>query len=290
MLSSPLRFSTSRGHPSVLAGLGALLIHAGAVSQAFAHGDLHDRIVEITAQIARQPANADLIFKRAELNRQHEDWPAALADYAKVDAITPGLPGVHFGRGSILLAQGKTAAAIAALDLGLAAAPENVEALATRARAHVALGDVDAAVADYDRALSLAPRPEPDHYLERANALAGAKPPRLDEAALGLEAAMTRLGAIPSLGLTLCDIEVRRGNFDAALALNDKLRARLKRQESWLERRGDILLTAGRKAEGADAIKEALALVEALPAHVRHTKATGDLEARLRVRVSELAK
>ena len=61
------------------ARLCALLILWPASPALLAHGDLHDRIVEISAQIERQPASSGLIFKRAELHRHHGDWPAALA-------------------------------------------------------------------------------------------------------------------------------------------------------------------------------------------------------------------
>ena len=183
----------------------------------FAHGDLHEQIEAVTAQIAKEPGNAELLLKRAELHRAHEEWAAALADYDRVDLLAPGR--TSLGRGLVLLAQGKAREALAPLDECLHARPGHLEALVARGRARVQLRELAGAVADFDRAIELSRVFDPDVFLERARALTADEPPKYDEAARGLAEAIRRVGAVPALGLALSDIEVQRGRFDDALAL-----------------------------------------------------------------------
>lgn len=265
--------------------VGALVAGATTASL-FAHGDLHEQIEAGTAQIAKEPGNAELLLKRAELHRAHEDWAAALADYDRVDPLAPGR--TSLGRGLVHLAQGKAREALAPLDECLRAMPGHLEALVARGRARMQLRELAGAVADFDRAIELARALDPDVFLERARALTADEPPKLDEAARGLAAAIRRVGAVPSLGLALCDIEVQRGRFDDALALIDKLRARSPRQESWLARRGDILVKAGQPGEAADAFRAALAAIHSLPPRLRVTQMTRELEAKLSQQLAQL--
>ncbi len=267
--------------------LGGALAAWAMTPPLLAHGELHEQIEAVTALIAKEPVNADLILKRAELHRAHEEWAAALADYDRVDPLAPGR--TSLGRGLVLLAQGKAREALAPLDECLRARPDHIEALTARGRARVQLRELAGAVADFDRAIELSRVFDPDVFLERARALTGDEPPKLDEAARGLNEAIRRAGDVPSLGLALCDIEVQRGRFDDALALNDKLRARSPRQESWLARRGEILLKAGQPGEAAEAFRAAQAAIHSLPPRLRVTQMTRELEAKLGQQLAQLS-
>ncbi len=256
-----------------------LILLVAFAARCAAHGDLYDRIVALTASIEAQPENKELYFQRAELRRAHEEYAAALADYDKADA---SLSAVQYGRGLVFAALHSDDEALAALDRCVAATPVHFNALAARARIRAARSETAAAVADFDRAIALAPSPDPDLFLDRARTLTGAKPPQLEAAAAGLRAGITLLGDIVSLGLTLCDIEVQRGHFDEALAVLDRLRARSQRQETWLARRGEVLLKASRPAEASVAFREARTALDALPAHMRNTRAMQQLDDSLR--------
>ena len=58
--------------------------------------------------------------------------------------------------------------------------------------------------------------------------------------------------------------------------------ATLRRKETWLARRGEILEAAGRHQEALSAYADALAALEQLPAQHRNLPPMRDLEARLR--------
>ena len=254
---------------------------------AFAHGDLHEQIVAVTAQLAREPGNAELHLKRAELHRAHETWLDAAKDYDSPATLAPELFAVELGRGKMLLAAGKPADAVKALDRFIAKKPDFADAFITRARAKANLAEHPAAAADYAHAIKLTARPEPEVYIERAHALAAAA--RGPDAVRTLDDGIAKLGPLVTLMLPAIELEVRAKNFDAALARVDRLTAAAPRKETWLARRAEILTTAGRPTEARATCEAALTAIAKLPEPRRLTKATLDLRARIEARLKSLA-
>ena len=256
---------------------------------AVAHGDLHEQIVAVSQRIKADPSNADLVLRRAELYREHEQWPQANADYDRAARLAPDKPAVSLGRGKLYLAMGKLDAARASLDRVLAAQPTHVDALATRAQVLQAQGEHLAAAADYAQAIAIASSPEPDFYLGRARSLSAAQPARDDDALASLDEGLARLGKLPSLSLAAIELQVRRGEFDDALQRLDRLREAQPRQEAWLERRGDILMAAQRPDQATQAWQDSLAALEALPPRLRGTGAMLELRKRLTQRLQKVS-
>jgi predicted Zn-dependent protease len=103
------------------------------------------------------------------------------------------------------------------------------------------------------------------------------------EAALGgLDEGIARLGPLVSLEQPAIELELQARRWDQALHRLDRLAAQSPRKESFHERRGQILLQAGRRAEARQAFRAALFALAALPPAQRATPAMAELEARLR--------
>ena len=249
-------------------------------AQTPAHEGLHEQIAAVTAQIKREPKNASLYLKRGELRRLHREWNLAFSDYKRAERLNPRLEEVNLGRGRTYFDAGKPQQARIWLDRYLAARPNHVDALVTRARALVKLKLPVPAAADYSRAISELAKPKPEYYIERAEALVAGG--RGEEALGGIDEGIKRLGPIVTLELFAIDLETSRRNYDAALSRLELISAQSPRKESWLARRGEVLLLAGRREEALGAFKAALAAIEALPPNHRATKATVELEGRVR--------
>lgn len=258
---------------------------AGAGS-AQAHGDLHERIEAISLRIQAEPNNADLVFRRAELYREHGAWAEAAADYDRAEALAPEADGVRLGRAQLLQATGEFTAARVQLDRYLAAHPDNAEALATRARVHRQLGDAAHAAEDFAGAIEHGNPPEPDFYLERAQALAASG--RIDEALACLDQGSARLGDLPAFGQAAIELESGRGHHEAALQRLDRLRAGARRQEAWLEQRGDLLLRASLPESALQNYRDAQQAIDALPQRIRGTPAMLELGKRLQKKIQSL--
>lgn len=247
-----------------------------------AHDGIHEQIQEVTRQIERDPKNAALYLKRGELHRLHRDWDRASTDYDRAAQLNPQLVVVDLARGRMLYEAGRPQLAKPLLDRFLGRQPEQVEALVTRARVLVKLGQQAEATKDFTAAIALSPRPQPEMYLERAQVLTTAGEEFRDEALRGLDEGIEKLGPLVTLQLAAMDLELAQRHYDAVLARLDKVAAQSPRKEQWLARRGEILEQAGRKTEAHTAYAAALAAIEMLPPHRRNVKAIAELETRLR--------
>lgn len=251
-----------------------------------AHGDLHDQIAALTKQIETDPRNAELYLKRGQLLRAHGEWDPAMADFDQVAALDPRLSIVDLVRGKTLLEANWPVSAKVALDRFLVKQPKHADALATRARVLVKLNQPLAAAADFTRAITHRPEPQPDLFIERAQALAAAGDDKIDEALRGLDGGIKKLGPLVTLQFPAIELELKRKHYEGALARLETIAAQSPRKETWLARRAEILKQAGRLDEARTAQKAALAAIESLPPSRRQVKATLDLETRLRTELN----
>jgi predicted Zn-dependent protease len=259
------------------------------VFSAFAHGDLHLQIVEITKEIDKTPKNAELFMRRAELHRAHGDFDAAQADYDHAFALDPKLPYIDLARSRMFLEANWAMSCKTAVDRFLARNPDHPDGLIIRARALVKLNQRLEAAQDYTKAIAKTTDGKPELFLERAQALAAEGPNHLDEAIKGLDEGIQKLGPLVTLNLYAMDLETENGRYDAALKRLDGVMAKAPRKETWLERRGNILRQAGKPAEARQAYEAALDAMKTLPPARRNVPAMLDLEKRLRGNIEALA-
>jgi len=233
----------------------------------------------VTREIAAHPHDARLYLRRGELHRFHGELRAALADYERAQSLDPTLAEADLGRGRALLEANRAHAARHSLTHFVHARPKDPDGHIELARCLVRLARPAEAAAEYSRAIAVAPRPTPDSYVERANALAAAG--RREEAIRGLDDGLRRLGPVVSLQEVAIENEVARKNWDGALARVDSVAALSPRRESWLVRRAEILTAAGRPREARATYREALAAIGTLPPRLRETRAMRRLEAQV---------
>ncbi len=242
-----------------------------------AHGDVHLRILELTARIEAATNNpARLYLERGELQREHGLWDAAGTDYDRAAQLDPDLPGVDRCRAQLLADRGQLEAARAMFDQALQRSPGDGECSVGRARVLVKLGQRQAAIADYWRGLERLREPQPEYVVELAQALAAEG--QVGEALRALDEGIKKLGPIVPLQGYALDLELGRKNNDAALARLETILARAMRKETWFARRGDILIEAGRTAEARKSYEAALAAIKRLPGRLQQGPAMVKLQ------------
>jgi len=246
---------------------------------ALAHGDLHDQIEAVTAQLRSRP-HAELFHKRGELRRAHGEYAAALVDYARALRLDDRLNVVYLSRGRALLEAGRAARAIASLSRFLLLHPDHEQALLLRARARAQLRRHAEAEADFAALLARAADPIPDLFLESAANLASSG--QHEQALAVVEAGLGRLGALVVLEHAALELELALGRWPAALARIDRLLAAAARKESLLARKAEILELTGDAAAAAAVRSAALAQLVALPRSKREVPAMQRLEQALR--------
>ena len=232
------------------AGIAALAV------QGWAHGDLHDQIEAVTAEIARSPRNAPLYLKRAELRRLHRDFDEALSDYQKAQELDASLKSVHLGRGLLFRETGRLQEARVEADRFLSTAPKDPRGLLLRARTLAAMKRDREAAEQFRAAMSSSTDADPDMYLEYAGVRLAAEGP--EGAAAAIDEGVTRFGPIVSLISWAVDVELRHGRAEAALARLQSLPPALQGMPHWMLRRADILFSAARHAEAGQAYCQVL--------------------------------
>lgn len=272
--------ATSRGHaaPTCCVAVLAALVAGSLPAAARAHGDVHDRIECVTRLISARPEAASLYLRRAELHRNHGDWPAALADVQR--AVERGAPPADTSllRGLVLADAGSRTSALEELDASIAATP-TAAALTARASVVASLGRTEEAAIDLAEAIERAAPAQPDIYLELSRLLASPPLERPEEALRCIELGIERLGSSPAFVQEAIALERCLGDYSSALRRTDALLATMKRKERGLVLRGDVLREAGRKAEAAASYLQALGALNALPARARLTPAAAELRA-----------
>lgn len=271
-----------------MAILGGLLLALFAPMRAGAHAELILQIEEVSKEIAKDPGNVELYLRRGSLRREHVEFELAHADFEKAYSLAPQLETIDLMRGRLFLDWGWPLSARACLDRFLAGHPKNVDGLVLRARALTRMSLRRAAVSDYDLALQLATEPGPDLFVERAQLLMSEEREQWGEAVRGLDDGMRRLGPLVTLQLFAIDAELKLKNYDGALARVDKVAERSPRKETWLARRGEILVQAGRAAEARQAYESALAALQSLPPTRRNVPAMLELAKRIQRQIDTL--
>ncbi|HVE59589.1 MAG TPA: tetratricopeptide repeat protein [Pyrinomonadaceae bacterium] len=244
-----------------------------------AHDGLHEQILAVTEAIKKDPQNAALYLKRAELYRLHAEWKLSENDFDRAEKLDGNLASINLGRGKLGLDTKQFSKAKRALEKFLRREPESFEGILTMARVCAKLGQTGAAVRYFTKAIALAPEDSAEIYLERAETSVSAN--RIDEALRGLDEGIEKLGNLVTLQTAAIDLEVRRRNYDAALARLDKLTAVMERKESFHLRRGEILYQAKRNCEARKSLLQAQEIYNSLTDFRKKVRAVKEQIARL---------
>jgi tetratricopeptide (TPR) repeat protein len=159
-----------------------LIAMAMLAAPAWSHPDLLLQIEELNLALASRPADVDLLARRGDLHRQHEDYAAAAVDLAAARAAQPDYPLLDLYEGMLLLDTRNPAGAEQLFSRFLQDHPNVASAWILRARARLALGLAYQAAADYAQAILYADLPSPELYRDWALALVAAGEDHWNEA------------------------------------------------------------------------------------------------------------
>ena len=248
-----------------------------AVAQLAGHEDIEKQIRSITERLQSDPKNATLYLKRAELHRQHEAWKQALSDFEIAEKVDPSLPGVTLGRARVAFDRGQDEASLELVDKLLKQDPGHVPALLLRARCFASLNRPAEAKSAYDAFLAKCETPLPEHYVERAEAVAAAGKASLPEAIRSLDEGIRQLGDLASLHTRALEFEQKSGDQPAALVRVRRFLEVNPNHVPWLVYKGEIQAELGRRDEARAACREARLAIRKLPAQRRRSAAMEDI-------------
>jgi tetratricopeptide (TPR) repeat protein len=229
---------------------------------ATAHVGMDELDARSAAALAARPDDATAHLERARVLQLEHQWDAALVALEAAAVRGADADVVGGVRASVYLDAGFPRMATLEVDRVLARRPDAAGLLVVRARASLALGNREAAAADFGEAIAKGPQPTPELVIARRDVLVALG--KRAEAVQALDAGMDRIGHVVSLEMPAIDLEVELGRYDAALARLDRLtRDASVPNPLWIARRGDVLERAGRATEARAEYAKALALIDA---------------------------
>lgn len=253
-------------------------------SHVLAHEDLLARILSLTAQISTNQSNTEAILQRADLYRLHRNFQEAKADYTTAERSGPRSASLFLGQAQLQVDLGEDRAARLLFDQALKLSPTNKTVLLGRGRALARLGESKAAIADYTGSIASPVGVQAEEFLERASLQAAEFGP--DEAIRGLDEGLVRLGWVVTLQQAALDYEMKRQKPEQALARLETILTRTNRKETWLVRKGEILLVAGKPSEARETLTFTLQTIEALPPRSRNSPWMMRLRAQVEVLIA----
>ena len=220
-------------------------------------------------QIAASPQNADLLLKRANLFRRHQEWDRALSDLNRAAARGADRGTISLATAQIELERKRPGAAIEALDRANWKDSLPPAAQLIRARANAALGRRAEADRDFAGALERLADARPDYYLEWADAVAASGEAALPSAISLLDAELVRFPGAVTLQERAVDHERRLRRFAEAVQRVEAILRTPAASIHWRVVRADLLAESGRAGEAAAAYRQAAEELRKLPARRR---------------------
>ena len=220
----------------VLVGAAMLL---GAVA-AWAHPDLVVQIDDLTVRLAASPDDTELLLKRGDLYRRHQDYTAAARDFDRAAEVSPGEPLLDFYRGRLQQETGHPEQADPLLARYLENHPEQASAWKLRGEVALSLNDPARSAAYFSEAISLSSAPSPDLYRLLVMAQVAAGGQYWPAAMQNVDQGLNRYGLeVTLLGLGT-DIALASGQPERAAGWINALPPKLLTLPQW-EARADLL-------------------------------------------------
>jgi predicted Zn-dependent protease len=284
-----------------------LLLTALASTQAaMAHEGIHERLQKAGQSIQKDPANPRLYLLRAELYRQHQDWPEARADLNRARDLAPESAALLLEEAHWFAARGQRLQALqnlkpltdAVQQQKQTSAPSSELRVSQREqssawilRAHLLLEikQPQAAADAMATAIGLVEKAEPDHFHFRARCLLQLGSRGIMPALECAQQGVAKLGACVSLELLAVDLECRLGRCNDAISRLQRLSRAAKRKESWLVQMGDVYFRSGRRAEARKQYQAALHAIQRLRPRTQNTPAVKKLRLRASNQLAMLA-
>lgn len=237
----------------------------------WAHGDLHERINQVTEEIKEDPTNPALYFKRGQLYFHHEEYDNSLADYDKAIELGLNDEEIDYWKARLFLAIDETERGIEVITRYLSGHADDVNATRIYAKLALAAGDTETAITQFERVITLANTTLPENFMELVEVL---RQTGNDERAIyWLQQGGEMLGQLYVFDVAMIAIYEQQQNYDAVIEIYNRLLANRNRKEGYYY---EIAMCYNKMSDAAmtkqylDMSHEAL---NRLPGHIQQTAA-----------------
>ncbi|MFT5138456.1 MAG: tetratricopeptide (TPR) repeat protein [Rhodothermales bacterium] len=203
---------------------------------AWSHPDLLAQIEALDLKIQEQANNVDLLIKRGDLHRRHQDYSAATRDFEAARKTEPTHSVLDFYQGRLLLELGKLAGAEDYLSRYVKSHPEHAKAWILRGEASIGLNNPLKANEYFSQAIQRSKSPSPDMYRQQILSLVVIGHSKFPAALQAVNNGLQQFGIeVTLLGLGV-DISLASNQLTQAQLYLDMLPKPLFKLPQWKER------------------------------------------------------
>lgn len=237
----------------------------------FAHGDLHERIQLVTANIDRFPEDIDLYYQRGVLYLEHENYRAAIKDFRHCYKKGQVTARHYYALARAHYLSRNYRKCIKLLDLSMTIQLPDSKVFHLLSQAYEKRGVFDDAHFWAQKNLDEAKLQRPDHYLALAHIyeLKYQKNQKVDILKRGIE----RFGLLPSLTSQLLQILVEQGDIHQAIQWQNKIVNSQARREFALFDRAELYLLIDNLPKAIIDLQQVQSMVNGLPKHIQNSEA-----------------
>lgn len=188
------------------------------INTAVAHGDIHERIVEVTKAIEISPDSAYLYMKRGKLYFQHESYKKSIKDLK----ISKNL-GYHSDEQNLLLARAYFGLKDFKMSRQyceemLSAEPRNVRAIKVLARIYYETGSFRKSALTFEKLIDYSNKSLPENYVEASKAWAALDNGEGERRSIAIiNMGIETLGNLISLQQRLIELALINEDYNAAI-------------------------------------------------------------------------
>lgn len=217
----------------------------------FAHPDLQLQIDELSGQLEHEPGNVELLLRRGDLQRRHENWDLAREDFERIRKIQPDNKTVDWFEGRLDVQSGRPLEGVRLLERFLLSNPGQVIALQNRAQGYLLLNQPLLAAQDFQAVIRASGKPAPSLYSACALAFVAAGTNYFSTAMDVVQKGLLLFpGEITLSGLAM-DLSLARADTDAASGLAEQLPASIQKLPQWQTRIALLDCQTGHQAGAA---------------------------------------
>ncbi|MFT6810288.1 MAG: tetratricopeptide (TPR) repeat protein [Saprospiraceae bacterium] len=256
-----------------------LLLNFSFFSVNTLHGDIENRIKEVTILIEKYPDSLRFYFDRGDLYLQHEQFEEALIDFQLCNGVDINPRHVLLKSSEALLGIGKYNAALEQIDRLIRKEEKHVLALQFKGRILSNMGEFCQASEQFESVILYAEVSYINNYLDASKAMQACDSVNSFKKSIGiLNKGLEKLGPLVVLLQEKVNIYQGSQQFDKALEAQNEIIELLNRKETAHYDRALIHLMKSDTASAELSLINAWEELEQLPIKIRGTKAMKELK------------
>jgi predicted Zn-dependent protease len=253
-----------------------------SISIIYSHGDLHERILEVTEEIKKTPDSAYLFFKRGKLFFQHDDHKSSLKDLKKSRKL--GFQDIEqdllFSKNYFEI--GDYNKALKKINSLLDDDKQNVVFLKIKARVYFKKEEFELSAKSFESVIAYSSKTFPENYIECAHSwLLTNTENGYSQAIKVLDLGIKNLGNVISLLEEKVSLYSKKADYELAIASQNLIIDILNRKEHAYFVLAELYFKNENFEEGKIALQKSMNSINKLPNRIKNTQNIKNLIAKI---------